>query len=62
MMGMKIMAMVQQKTHNNGGIIISDARMGTAGNNSIKGKEVNAPKAQMDIDFSEDDLLGKEIL
>ena len=45
---------------NNAGNLTSDASGGTAGNNSIKGKEVNVPKAQMDIDFSEDDLLGEE--
>jgi len=49
-----------REPQNNGGNLTSDANGGTTGNNSIKGKQVNVPKAQMDIDFSEDDLLGKE--
>ena len=38
----------------------SDASVQNAMNNSKTGKEVNAPEAQTDIDFSEDDLLGGE--
>jgi len=49
-----------RETQNNGGNVISDASVGIAGISGINGKEVNAPEAQMDIDFSEDDLLGEE--
>jgi len=49
-----------REPQNNGGNLTSDASGGTIGNNSIKGKEVNVPEAQMYIDFSEDDLLGEE--
>jgi hypothetical protein len=48
-----------RETQNSGCNVISDASVGIAGNSGINGKEVNAPEAQMDIDFSEDDLLGK---
>jgi hypothetical protein len=34
-----------RETPNNGDNVISDASVGSAGNNSIKGKEVNAPEA-----------------
>ena len=34
--------------------------MGNAANMSLSGKESIAPDAQMDIDLSEDDLLGEE--
>ena len=49
-----------RETQNNGGNVISDASVGIAGISGINGKEVNAPEAQMDIDFSDDDLLGEE--
>jgi len=47
-------------TQNNGGTFLSDASVGNADNTSINRKEAKAPEAQMDIDFSEDDLLGEE--
>ena len=49
-----------REPQNNRCNLTSDASGGTVGNNSIKGKEVNVPEAQMYIDFSEDDLLGEE--
>jgi hypothetical protein len=49
-----------KETKNNDGTSISGATGGNAASMSSSGKEDLAPDAQMDLDLSEDDLLGEE--
>jgi hypothetical protein len=49
-----------EMNENNGAAFLLDASGDNAENTSINGKEAKAPEAQMDIDLSEDDLLGEE--
>ena len=65
MMAMQIMAMEHQKilrweTQNHGDNTALGASVANAKNNISMGKQVKDPEAQMDIDLSEDDLLGEE--
>jgi hypothetical protein len=49
-----------KEAQDNGNTVIPEANFGNAVNNNLSGKESKAPKAQMDYDWSNDDLLGEE--
>jgi hypothetical protein len=49
-----------KEAQNNGVTIVLDTNVGFTANNSLTGNRAKVPEAQMDYDWSNDDLLGEE--
>jgi hypothetical protein len=49
-----------KEAQNNGGTTLPDVSVGNAASNNLTRNDAKAPEAQMDYDWSNDDLLGEK--